>query len=168
MQPCTAAVGRAIVHQKDRERGVILTTERVQALQRVMFVAPVEDHGGHAWRGRASIGHAFCVPLPGAHAAAAASRIRWVAAAAPLQGNNAACRLPAADVRSRSTRESSRRATAAVMASMSSGSTSAAARPATSGIDVVLEATTGAPLAIASSIGRPNPSYLDGWRYTAA
>ncbi len=38
------------------------------------------------------------------------------------------------------------------------GSTSMAAFPATSGIAVTFAVTTGVPQAIASSIGRPNPS----------
>ena len=39
-----------------------------------------------------------------------------------------------------------------------SGSTSTAAPPAISGAEAVLEVTTGAPHAIASMIGSPNPS----------
>ncbi len=44
------------------------------------------------------------------------------------------------------------------MASTSSGSTSTAAPPATSSVDVPALVTTGVPWAIASATGRPNPS----------
>ena len=44
------------------------------------------------------------------------------------------------------------------MLSTENGSTSTAAPPATSGAEAVLEVSTGAPHAIASMIGSPNPS----------
>ena len=61
---------------------------------------------------------------------------------------------------------SSRRASASAIpwaiASTSSGSTRTAAPPATSSIAVPDDVTTGVPDAIASSTGRPKPSYSDG------
>jgi hypothetical protein len=54
------------------------------------------------------------------------------------------------------------------MARGSSGSTSSAASPATSGREETFEVTTGVPLAMASSGGSPNPSYRDGNTNTLA
>jgi hypothetical protein len=48
------------------------------------------------------------------------------------------------------------------------GSTSTAASPTTSGSEDTFEVTTGVPLAMASSGGRPNPSYSDGKTKTPA
>ncbi|MNN40432.1 hypothetical protein D3C81_1545070 [compost metagenome] len=50
----------------------------------------------------------------------------------------------------------------AVIAATSSGSNSAVSNPITSGRLEVLAAITGAPHAMASSAGRPNPSCQDG------
>ena len=48
----------------------------------------------------------------------------------------------------------------------SNGSTSTAAPPATSSVEVPRDVTTGAPADIASSTGRPNPSSTDGYANT--
>ena len=57
---------------------------------------------------------------------------------------------------------------ASAIASTSSGSTSGAASPSTSGNDVEVLATTGVPQAIASSGGSPNPSQSEGYAQTDA
>ena len=54
------------------------------------------------------------------------------------------------------------------MASVSSGSTSSAASPATSGSAERFDVTTGTPAAIASSTGMPKPSSSDGKAKIAA
>ena len=54
------------------------------------------------------------------------------------------------------------------MASTSSGSTSTAAPPATSSVDVPALVTTGAPCDIASSTGSPKPSASLGYAKTVA
>src|SRR5207244_4420986 len=77
----------------------------------------------------------------------------------------AACRRPAATRRSRS---ASARSIAAASSSGRSGSARTAASPAASSRDGCDEATTGTPLAIASTIGMPKPSKRDGYTKTAA
>ena len=54
------------------------------------------------------------------------------------------------------------RVMASVQALLSCGSSRMPASPSTSGIDAAREAMTGRPHAIASTIGRPNPSYREG------
>ena len=60
------------------------------------------------------------------------------------------------------------RSMAAARPSVSNGSIKSAASPATSGRELVLLQMTGVPQAIASRIGKPNPSYSEGKTKAAA
>ena len=90
-----------------------------------------------------------------------ASAVRQVAIRADTvrsQVNPAARASPAWRSLDASASSSIRRNNAVAIAPSSVGSTSSAASPAVSPVAVVSDATTGAPLAIASTIGSPNPS----------
>ena len=73
-----------------------------------------------------------------------------------------ACRRPAAARRSARATSPTSDAIAAAISRTERGFTPSAASPVTSGSEDVAEATTGTPRLIASSTGRPNPSYTDG------
>src|SRR5579872_4603677 len=88
--------------------------------------------------------------------------------------NSAARRQPRSASNFRKFSSRTRLRSAALRASVSSGSTSKAASPLTSGNAEQLEVTTGIPAAMASTNGMPKPSSSDGkanmeaWAYHSA
>src|SRR5690606_11352376 len=85
-----------------------------------------------------------------------------VSRAVRSQENSRARASPRSRSSARSVASPMSRSIAAASASTSRGSTSSAASPATSGSDDVSDVITGAPQAMASSTGRPKPSYSEG------
>ena len=79
-----------------------------------------------------------------------------------------ACRRPASARRSARATSPTSDAIAAAISRTERGFTPSAASPVTSGSEDVAEATTGIPRLMASSTGRPNPSYTDGYTNASA
>ncbi len=91
-----------------------------------------------------------------------------VSSALRVQLNCEARSRPAGISRSRRPSSVAAIASASARPAPSSGSTSSAAPPQVSGSAARLAATTGTPLAMASSTGRPKPSYSDGMARASA
>ena len=87
---------------------------------------------------------------------------RAVLAAVSSHEKRSACSRPAAARRSARSTSANSDSIAAAISRTERGFTPSAASPVTSGSADVVEATTGTPRLIASSTGRPNPSYTDG------
>ena len=92
----------------------------------------------------------------------------WMERTERSQLKLAARRRPRSTRPRRSSSSSRTRAIPCAIASSEYGSTSRAPSPTTSGSDEMREVTTGVPQAMASSGGRPKPSYSEGKANTAA
>src|SRR2546426_1616924 len=148
-------IGRRVVHQDGLGLHAPLRRDSGQAGIEMLAAVPRDDDDGRL----GTTGHRTC---------AAWQYTSSVSRAVRFHVNSEARARPRDRNCARRSSSLSTPTIASVQAFTSSGSSRIPASPTTSGMDAARDAITGVPHAIASSTGRPNPSYNDGYTSAAA